>query len=73
MPQIDDGSAEAGPGRSLRSVWVTLSADEAHDLLDALQVWAEEATHGDLDPQWHTHIDDDHGNELTIAISPPPR
>ena len=66
MPRIDDGSAETGPGRRLSTAWVTLSVEEAHDLLEALKFWAEEG-----DPQWHTHITDIAGNELTIAISPP--
>ena len=33
VPRIDDGSAETGPGRSLKNVWVTLTEREAHDLL----------------------------------------
>jgi len=66
MPRIDDGSAETGPGRLLSTAWVTLSVEEAHDLLEALKAWADER-----DPQWHTHITDTAGNELTIAIKPP--
>ena len=66
MPTIDDGSAETGPGRRLSIAWITLSVEEAHGLLEALQFWAKER-----DTQWHTHITDAAGNELTIAIDPP--
>jgi hypothetical protein len=68
MPRIDDGTAENGPGRQLKTAWVTLSAEEAHELYEALRLWGEDAAPGDPDPQWHTHITDEHGNELTIAI-----
>ena len=70
MPKIDDGSAEGGPGRPLKSAWVTLSLEEAEELLAALEVWAEELATGELDPEWHTHLSDADGNELTIAIAP---
>lgn len=62
--EIDDGSAGSDPGRVLKSAWMTLSIEEAHELLQALQLWAEEP-----DPKWHAHITDTDGNELTIAIS----
>jgi hypothetical protein len=65
VPRIDDGSAETGPGRRLSTAWVTLTVEEAHDLLEALKVWAEER-----DLQWHKHITDTDGTELTIAINP---
>lgn len=69
MPQIDDGSAETGPGRRLKSVWVTLSLEEAHELQAALDVWAADVDAGERDPDWHTHITDLDGNELTIAVA----
>ena len=69
MPQIDDGSAESGPGRRLRSAWVTLGVEEAHGLHAALGLWAADVAAGESDPQWHTHITDSDGNELTIGIA----
>jgi hypothetical protein len=68
MPRIDDGSAEQGPGRPLKSAWATLSVQEAQGLLDALKDWSEDLAAAELDTQWHTHISDANGNELTIAI-----
>ena len=68
MPKIDDGSAAGGPGRPLKTAWVTLSPEEAGELADALPVWAEEVAAGDADPGWHTHLTDAYGNELTIAV-----
>jgi IstB-like ATP binding protein len=70
VPRIDDGSADLGPGRRLKSAWVTLSVPEAQQLLDALTFWAEDLAAAELDPQWHTHLSDADGNELTIAIEP---
>src|SRR5581483_1867407 len=69
VPEMDNGSAESGPGRRLKSVWVTLSPEEAHELHTALDVWAEDVAAGESDPQWHTHITGRDGNELTIAIA----
>ncbi len=69
MPQIDDGSAERGPGRRLKSAWVTLSPKEAQELHAALDVWAADVAEGESDPHWHTHIIDSDGNELTIAVA----
>jgi hypothetical protein len=68
VPRIDDGTAENGPGRQLKTAWITLNLEEAHELYEALSLWAEDAAAGDPDPQWHTHITDENGNELTIAI-----
>ncbi|MHB8694303.1 MAG: hypothetical protein ACYDHH_23940 [Solirubrobacteraceae bacterium] len=69
MPQIDDGSAESGPGRQFKSAWVTLSVEEAQELHAALGLWAADVAAGESDPQWHTHITDSDGNELTIAVA----
>jgi len=47
---------------------VSLTADEAQELLDALREWESEKA----DPPaagWHTHIRDGDGNELTIEIA----
>jgi hypothetical protein len=68
LPRIDDGFAEQGPGRPLKSAWATLSVQEAQELLDALKLWSEDLAADEPDPQWHTHISDVDGNELTIAI-----
>lgn len=70
MPEMDDGSAADVSGRQLQTVWVTLTTREARDLLDALSLWAEDLPGGAPDPQWHTHIGDNEGRELTVAIRP---
>jgi hypothetical protein len=69
VPQIDDGSPESGPGRRLKSAWVTLSEEEVQELRAALDLWAADVAEGESDPQWHTHITDSDGNELTIAVA----
>jgi hypothetical protein len=43
MPRIDDGPTDGPPGRSIRTACVTLTSSEAHELLEALSLWAEEA------------------------------
>jgi hypothetical protein len=68
VPRIDDGPTDGPPGRRLKSAWVTLSLDEARELLEALVVWDEQVSEGLHDPGWHTHIVDAAGNELTIAV-----
>jgi hypothetical protein len=67
LPRIDDRTAENGPGCQLKAAWVTLNIEETHELCEALSMWAEDAASGEPDPQWHMHITDAHGNELTIA------
>ena len=47
---------------------VVLSVDEAYDLLLALARWSEDEEAGTADPEWHTHVTDEGGNELTVAI-----
>jgi hypothetical protein len=49
-------------------VSVELGVDEARDLLESLKDWSEEIAAGRRDLGWHTHVDDDDGNELTISI-----
>jgi hypothetical protein len=74
MPQIDDGPTDGPPGRALKTVCVKLTVNEARELFDSLQVWAEDAAEGLVDPGWHTHITHADGNELTVAIgTDPPR
>ena len=70
VPRIDDGPTDGPPGRQLKSAWVTLTTDEARELLTALAFWDEDALQGEADPDWHTHITDADGNELTVAIGP---
>jgi hypothetical protein len=65
MPKMDSGPTDGPVGDSLRTVWVTLTEDEARALLAALQVWSEESAATD---GWHTHVTDSDGNELTVAI-----
>lgn len=68
MPEMDDGATDGPPGRRLHTVTVVLTRDEAFRLLESLRVWAEEIEEGHPDEGWHTHIDDDKGDELTVAI-----
>jgi hypothetical protein len=68
MPRIDDGRSDGPPGNELRAAWVELSADEAHELLESLKVWAEDVQEDHPDPGWHTHVTDDEGRELTVSI-----
>ena len=70
MPQIDDGGAHDGPGRQLRTAWVTLSHEEGLQLYQALDGWFGETEAGSADPGWHTHLTDAEGYQLTIAIEP---
>ena len=72
MPKMDDGPADGPPGRALQTVSVEQSVDEAHELLESLKVWAEEVAEGNGDPGWHTHVADEDGRELTVAIALPP-
>lgn len=72
VPKMDDGPTDGPPGRSLQTVSVELSADEAYELLESLKVWADEVAEGMRDPGWHTHVADTNGRELTVAIALPP-
>jgi hypothetical protein len=69
MPQIDAGPTDGPPGPPVATAWVTLSVDEAQELLEALHAWAEAVAEGPLAPGWHTHLRDSDGNELTIGIA----
>jgi hypothetical protein len=68
MPQMDAGQTDGPPGPRLKTVSVTLSVGEAQQLLEALRAWAEDVAGGHPDPDWHAHLDDSDGNELTLAI-----
>lgn len=68
MPEIDDGPTDGPPGRRLPTVTVVLSRAEALVLLASLKEWEAELVSAAPDPGWHTHILDDDGNELTIAV-----
>ncbi|MEO6859477.1 MAG: hypothetical protein ABI323_12975 [Solirubrobacteraceae bacterium] len=72
MPKMDDGLTDGPPGRALMHATVVLTQGEARDLLDGLQVWAQGLSEGAGDPNWHMHLTDDTGGELTIAITPEP-
>jgi hypothetical protein len=56
---------ESEPGTELPEVWVYLTPAEAADLLVALE---DRANDESPDPDWHTHVTDSAGRELTIAI-----
>ena len=58
------------PRNRFREARRGFTLEEAQQLLDALNVWAEELDAGEPDPGWHTHLTDADGNELTIAIGP---
>jgi hypothetical protein len=56
---------ESEPGNDLQEVWAYLTPAEAAELLVALE---ERANDPAPDPEWHTHLTDAAGRELTIAI-----
>jgi hypothetical protein len=56
---------ESDPGSELEEVWVYLTPAEAAELLVALEDRANDPV---PDPDWHTHLTDSSGRELTIAI-----
>ena len=60
---------ESHPGEQLREVWIYLSSEEAVELRQALDSWAEEDP---SDPEWHAHVGGSGEPEVTIAIRPPP-
>lgn len=64
MPRI-----ETDPGSELREVWVYLTEAEAQELRSALNVWAEGGAASE--PGWHTHIQDQGGREVTVAVGDP--
>ena len=59
---------ESQPGHELREVWVYLTPAEAEELRVAL---AQRTTEDPPDPDWHTHITDSSGRELTVAVEQP--
>ena len=59
---------ESQPGQELREVWVYLTPAEAEELRMALTQRGEEEP---PDPDWHTHITDTSGRELTVAVEQP--
>jgi hypothetical protein len=63
---MDNGPTDGPPGDSLSTVSVSLTESEAHELFVALQEWSSELR--SIAADWHTHITDSDGNELTIAI-----
>lgn len=71
MPKMDAGPTDGPPSNPLSTVWVTLTATEAADLLDSLRMWADEYDQRMTAPGWHKHITDADVNELTIAIEQP--
>jgi hypothetical protein len=68
MPRIDDGPTDGPPGRVIRTACVTLTSSEALELLEALSLWAEEVADDEVNRGWHTHLSDEDGRELTVAI-----
>jgi hypothetical protein len=56
---------ESDPGGELDELWVYLTPAEAAELLLALEDRANDPV---PDPDWHTHLTDSRGRELTIAI-----
>jgi hypothetical protein len=53
MPRIDDGPTDGPHGNQLKTAWVSLTNDEAYELLESLKEWAEEIEEGHPDPAWH--------------------
>jgi hypothetical protein len=60
--------AEADLGTPLTDIWVYLTPDEAREVLQALQFWADQKE-GYRGPGWHMHIADG-DREFTLAIEP---
>lgn len=60
-------SMESDPGRSIKTLWVYLTREEAVQLQQALDAWASEPA----EPGWHCHLTDSEGGELTVAIGEP--
>jgi hypothetical protein len=60
---------ESDPGKQLHEVGISLSPEEAVELRQALDYWAE---HDPADPDWHTHIGGAGEAEVTIGIGPRP-
>jgi hypothetical protein len=58
---------ETSPGQEHAEAWLYLSPVEATQLLRAITEGLREY---DTDPEWHSHITDRQGRELTIAIDP---
>jgi hypothetical protein len=56
---------ESEPGTFLKEVWVYLTPAEAAELLVGLEERANDPT---PDPEWHMHVTDSSGRELTVAI-----
>jgi hypothetical protein len=56
---------ESEPGIEPQEVWVYLTPAEAAELLVALE---DRANDPSPDPEWHTHLTDSAGREVTIAI-----
>jgi hypothetical protein len=65
---MDSGSTHGPPGDPLTSATIVLSVDEAYQLLLALADWSTDEEAGNADPEWHVHISDEDGNELTVAV-----
>jgi len=60
MPMI-----ESEPGHEHAEAWLYLSPREAAELVASLQLGIDEF---EADPEWHCHIADAQGRELTVAI-----
>ncbi len=58
---------ETEPGREHAEAWLYLSPREAAELLAAL---TEGLAAFESDPEWHCHVNDPQGRELTVAIDP---
>jgi hypothetical protein len=56
---------ESEPGTELNEVWIYLAPAEAAELLVELE---DRANDPSPDPEWHTHLTDSAGREVTIAI-----
>ncbi len=58
---------ETAPGQEHAEAWLYLSPKETQALLAAITQGL--AAH-EQDPEWHCHITDAQGRELTVAIDP---
>jgi hypothetical protein len=58
---------ETAPGQEHAETWLYLSPQEAKAVLAAITEGLQEH---EADPEWHCHITDRQGRELTVTIDP---
>ncbi|HTU79339.1 MAG TPA: hypothetical protein VMF09_11320 [Solirubrobacteraceae bacterium] len=59
---------DAGDGVLRETLWLTLTPDEARELIASLSGWLVKRPD---DPEWHCHVVDDYGRILTVDLMEP--